>query len=306
MFYQDVAGLQPRADGIVELWPIDMGLDHFTVNNLSYHGRDVTIVWQKPGGQTFYPNAPAGFSLYVNGQRAFTVDDLAHVTWDSGSGAVQVLDSTGAAVTQHAAGDLPAARAVDLTGNARLVDGFQKAGVSVSGPNGNGGGSLVNLALGATATASFTTTSPAAQATDPANAVDGFTISGLPVVSGPYVGTNPIWGDLGSPNAQDWLQIDFGKQVRFDDVKLYFYSNKAFGSGGNTYREPSAYTVQYFNGSSWVDIPGEQLSPQVPAPNYNDVTLSSPVVARQIRILMTRTTGFAVGLKEIQVFNTKG
>ena len=26
MFYQDVAGLQPRVDGIVELWPIDMGL----------------------------------------------------------------------------------------------------------------------------------------------------------------------------------------------------------------------------------------------------------------------------------------
>jgi hypothetical protein len=89
MFYQDVAGLQPRADGIVELWPIDMGLDHFTVNNLNYHGRDLSIVWQKPGGSSFYANAPAGFSLYVNGQRAFTVADLAHVTWDSGSGEVK-------------------------------------------------------------------------------------------------------------------------------------------------------------------------------------------------------------------------
>jgi hypothetical protein len=228
------------------------------------------------------------------------------VTWDSGSGEVKVLDGTGAQVTQHAAGDLPAARAVDLTTRARLVDSFQKAGVSVAGPNGNGNGSLVNLALGATATASFTTTSPAALATDPANAVDGFTTSGLPVVSGAYVGTNPIWGDQGSPNAQDWLQIDLGKPVKFNDVKLYFYSNKAFGSGGNTYREPAAYTLQYFDGVSWVDIPGQQFSPQTPAPNYNDVSFASPIVARQVRVLMTRTTGFAMGLKEIQVFNTKG
>ena len=106
MIYQDVAGLQPRADDIVELWPIDMGYDHFTVNNLSYHGRNLTIVWQKPGGTTFYPKAPAGYSLYVNGQRAFTVDDLAHVTWDSAHRAVKVLDGSDAPVsTQHAGGD---------------------------------------------------------------------------------------------------------------------------------------------------------------------------------------------------------
>src|SRR5206468_6724406 len=114
--------------------------------------------------------------------------------------------------------------------------------------------------------------------------VDGFAISGLPVVSGGYVGTNPIWGDLGSPNAQDWLQVDLGRPVRFDQVKLYFYSNKAFGAGGNTYREPAAYTVQYFDGSSWVDIPGQVAAPGTPAPNYNDDTFP-PVVARQVRVL---------------------
>src|SRR5262249_57950064 len=107
-----------------------------------------------------------------------------------------------------------------------------------------------------TATASFTSTTPASQATSPANAVDGFTVSGLPVVSGSYVGTNPIWGDLGSPNAQDWLQVDLGAPTTFNNVKLYFYNNKQFGSGGNTYREPSAYTVQYYNGSACVETPG--------------------------------------------------
>jgi len=26
------------------------------------------------------------------------------------------------------------------------------------------------------------------------------------------VGTNPIWGDSGSPNARDWLQVDLGRR----------------------------------------------------------------------------------------------
>src|SRR6185437_16709043 len=94
---------------------------------------------------------------------------------------------------------------VNLDGNARLVDSFQKAGLDLTSRH------SVNLAAGKTATASFTATTPAAQATDPANAVDGYTISGLPVVTGSYVGTNPIWGDLGSHNAQDWLQVDLGR-----------------------------------------------------------------------------------------------
>ena len=161
---------------------------------------------------------------------------------------------------------------------------------------------LASLPAYPTATASFTTTSPASQATSPANAVDGFTISGLPVVQGAYVGTNPIWGDLGSPNAQDWLQIDLGTPKRFDNVKLYFYSNKAFGSGGNTYREPAAYTVQVFDGSNWVDVPGQVRSPGAPAPNYNQVDFA-PVTARLVRVVMTRATGFAVGLKEVQIFH---
>jgi hypothetical protein len=298
MMFQDVAGLQARADNTIELWPIDMGYDHFTVNNVSYHGSNVTIVWQKPGGTRFYPMAPMGYSLYVDGRRAFTVDDLAHVTWDSGSGDVKVLDGSATHVTFSAGLPLPAAGKVDLSGDQRLTDSFQKAGVDLTADP----GSSPDLAAGRTATASFTTTSPASQATSPANAVDGFTISGLPVVSGAYVGTNPIWGDRGSPNAQDWLQVDLGRPARFNDVKVYFYSNKAFGSGGNTYREPASYQVQYFNGSSWVDIPGQVHSPGTPAPNYNEVTFA-PILAQQVRLLVTPTTGFAVGVKEIQIFN---
>jgi hypothetical protein len=122
------------------------------------------------------------------------------------------------------------------------------------------------------------------------------------VTSGAYIGTNPIWGDLGSPNAQDWWQVDLGGKKRFDLVRLYFYSNKAFGSGGNTYREPAAYTIQYFDGSSWVDVPGQVTTPATPAPNFNEVRFP-PVNASQVRVVMDRMPNFAVGLKEVQVLS---
>jgi hypothetical protein len=298
MIFEDAAGMRPRLDDEVELWPIDMEYDHFAANNLSYHGSDVTIVWQRPGGTRHYPAAPFGYSLYVDGKLAFTVDRLAHVRWNSRTGAVAVLDDSGARTLAGTRVPLRAADEVDVTENSRLVGSFEKAGLDL-----RAGRSVRNLAQGRPASASFTTTSPAAQATDPANAVDGFTISGLPVVSGGgYVATNPIWGDLGSPNAQDWWQVDLGDEKRFDHVKLYFYSNKAFGSGGNTYRQPATYTIQYFDGSAWVDVPGQVKSPAAPAPNFNEVRFP-PVTAQQVRVVMDRTPGFAVGLKEVQVLS---
>jgi hypothetical protein len=307
MIFQDVAGLQPRLDDTVELYPIDMGYDHFTVNNLSYHGTTVTIVWQKPGGKQYYPQAPMGYSLYVGGRRVMTVDDLAHVTWDPTSGKTKVRDGSATHVNYSAQGSLAKATEVGLSDNPRLVDAFQKAGVDLA-PQTSG---LVNLALHKDATASFTTATPPSQATSPANATDGFTISGEPVVSGGYVGTNPIWGDLGSPNASDWLQIDLGKPTRFDRVKLYFFSNKAWGGttagqpNGSTYKEPSAYSIQYFDGTNWVDVPGQVKSPASPAPNYNQVDFP-PVTAQLMRVMVTKSTApdLAVGIKEVQVFDT--
>ena len=167
---------------------------------------------------------------------------------------------------------------------------FQKAGVDLGSP-------ALNVAEGKSATASFTTTSPALQATAPANAVDGATISGLPIQQGSYIARNPIWGTLGSPNAEDWLEVDLGIAQRVDVAKLYFYSNKNFGVGGNTYREPASFVVQYHDGSGWVDAARETR----PAPNYNRVDFPA-VEARRWRVLVTPMTGYGVGVKELQLF----
>lgn len=176
--------------------------------------------------------------------------------------------TSGAHVLYGARLALNTATGTRLAGNSRVADMFQKAGVELGSP-------LKNLAAGATATASYT-----APDTSAANAVDGWTSSGPTVAPGAYVLTpsfaayNPIWGSKGSPNAQDWLELDLGVPRRFDTLKLYFYSNKELAAGpvpqgpaveGNTYREPAAYTVQYLAGDRCVDAG----APSTADPNYN-------------------------------------
>ncbi len=305
MIIDDIAGVRPRLDDTVELWPIDVGWDHFAVNNLSYHGRDMTVVWNESG---HYPGVPNGYSLYVDGNRVFTVDALAHVAWDSETGEVSVLDGSGAQVLFSSAVQLQAATEVSLAGNDRVADMFQKAGVDLDPVT----GWVPNLALGQPVTASFTTTTPALRATAPEFVVDGFTISGLPA-SGPfgqarpgYLAPNTIWGTQGSPNPQDWLEVDLGAPATFDTVKLYFFNDKSYNPQQNasrdTYRQPADYTVQVFDGTDWVDVPGQVRTPEAAQANLNVVTFPE-VTAERVRVLMTPTGTFGIGVKELQVFD---
>jgi hypothetical protein len=49
---------------------------------------------------------------------------------------------------------------------------------------------------------------------------------------------------------------------------------------------------------------GQVRAPDTPAPNYNRVAFPA-VTARQLRVLVTRAANRAVGIKEIQVFDTR-
>jgi hypothetical protein len=200
MLIDDIAGVRPRLDDRLELWPIDVGWERFAIADLSYHGHDLSLVWDRPGGGDPYPNAPEGFSGYVDGKRVFTLSDLAHLTWNSKNGAVSILDGSSTAVLFKASAPIESAVGLSLRDNAGVVDMFQNAGVDLSEAT----GWAFNRAEGKPVSASFTTTSPSLRATGPEFAVDGYTISGLPA-SGPggqaqagYLAPNTIWGACGT------------------------------------------------------------------------------------------------------------
>jgi PKD repeat protein len=351
MLFDDVIGIRPRLDDVVELWPIDIGWDYFAVNNVRYHGKDLTMVWDRVNH--YGDEVPEGFSAYLDGQRLFTLDGLAHVTFDGETGEVTVLDGSDAEVVFGVTAEPPTSRNqclndgwqifynpsfqnrgvciawvesgsavqgglidplagasdVSLRGNDRMVDMLQKAGRDISPETGH----AENLAEGRPVTASYTTTSPASRATAPEHAVSGFTVSGLPATSGGnnfsrpgYVSPNTIWGTEGSPNDEDWLEVDLGSAQEIDNIKLYFFSDKQYSpqqnSSGGNYRAPLAYRLQYHDGSDWVNIWGHR-NPERPLPNFNEVTFPRLTTDR-VRLIVTPQDGYGVGLKEIQIFNT--
>ncbi|HST86725.1 MAG TPA: discoidin domain-containing protein [Kineosporiaceae bacterium] len=274
---EDVAGLRPRNDNQVELSPIDIGWPNFAVNNLRYRNSDLSIVWDDPSdGVVKYVGVPQGYSVYINGSRAFTADKLVPLVWNPATGAVTFPGATANVTGNVAVAGMQAPNQV-VQNSARMVDLFAKAGADLTS-------TTANVAQGATTTASFT-----ASGTSTAAAVDGFPIN------------EPQWGTKGSPNAQDWLEVNFGQARTVDDAWVYFRNDRA--SAG--YRQPSAYTVQYWNGSTWVDAAAQVKTPTAARSNYNRVRFTA-VSTQRLRVLVTHASGFKTGLTELKVYNRGG
>ncbi|MGH2944769.1 MAG: Ig-like domain-containing protein [Solirubrobacteraceae bacterium] len=275
---EDAMGLRPRSDAKIELSPIDIGWDHFAVDGINYRGSDLTIVWDDPRDRRrhYRGGGPEGYSVFLDGKRAFTVDELVHTVYDPETGKVSFPGETAKVRGKHKL-ELAAPQQVEFGADERIVDMFQKAGRDLSPA-----GDAANLAAGATPSASFT-----ANGTNLAGAVDGFTIN------------VPHWGSRGSGNDRDWYALDLGAPRTFDDLKVYFYNDRQLGG----YTEPALYRVQYLSGGEWVDVPGQAKDPVYPRSNYNHVRFD-PVTALHLRVLMTHRAGHSTALKELQLFRT--
>ena len=283
MIIDDIAGVRPRLDDVVELWPIDVGYDHFTVNNLSYHGSDLTVVWDKPGDGTRHYGEHAGGLLGVrrrparvhrrrsrardmeraNGRRRRARRQRHGGSVRGGRGARQ----------RHRRLASPATRA--------LVDMFQKAGVDLSEQT----AAAVNLAEGRPADGVVHDDAPALQATAPANAVDGATTSGLPVQSGSYVARNPIWGDArlaerrglarGRPRLAEAAQR--GEALLLLEQELRRRREHLPGAGLRMWCSTTT-------GRAGSTCRSRRGGPSSAAPNYNRVDFP-PVTAQRVRVL---------------------
>jgi hypothetical protein len=74
-----LVGLRPRADNIIEVHPLlpKNKWNWFCLDNVLYHGKIVTIIWDKDG--TKYKKGK-GLSVWVNGKKVAGSDKLEKVT----------------------------------------------------------------------------------------------------------------------------------------------------------------------------------------------------------------------------------
>jgi hypothetical protein len=304
IFIEDMAGIQPRSDDKIELWPIKFGYEHFMANNLRYHGQDLTIVWDPDG--TKY-GLGAGYSLFVNGEKKASTDKLGKFTYDPKTNQVQAEAGLTVTFTAAAGSDFPSAVDTPIQ-DERVVDYLKTAGVDLTED-------APNLAAGATLGSSYTQQgvrpapwrqfhTPGWSSTSMNHTPGAIKETERPValaaVTDGVTANEPYWGNYGTAEKNGYVELDLGAAKSFDNVKVFFVSDRQAGG----YREPARWWIQVPDGSGgWKEVPGQFKNPTVTSAKFNEA-LFQTVTSSKVRVAFTNNPTFFTAISEIQVFDS--
>jgi RHS repeat-associated protein len=151
-----------------------------------------------------------------------------------------------------------------------------------------------NLALGATATASSNWSG-----WPPSSCVNGDRKS-------LNAGTNGAWVDAAPANTfPDWLQLDFGANKTINEVDVFTLQDNYAGSSEPTLSMTftqwglTAYTVEYWTGSSWIQIPDASVT------GNNKIWRKfefSPISTSKIRVVTSASVDGYSRLTEVEAY----
>jgi hypothetical protein len=105
---------------------------------------------------------------------------------------------------------------------------------------------------------------------------------------------NTRWTNYASPNANDFYGVDFGAPTPVGDIRWHGYDD------GGGVKPAAAYSLQYWTGSAWQEVPGQVREQAKPVGNgVNRITF--PVVTTsKVRLVFTNPPGAFVGVTELQ------
>jgi hypothetical protein len=104
------------------------------------------------------------------------------------------------------------------------------------------------------------------------------------------------WTSYGSPNATDWLEVDFGAPKEFSRIELYIYDDR----GG--VQPPASYNVQLFVDGEWRDATNQIKTPITPAGSAQNSVRFDKVTASKVRVVFTHNGQARSGLTEMEVW----
>ena len=123
----------------------------------------------------------------------------------------------------------------------------------------------------------------------PSSAIDGIT-NFLPSP------TNR-WTSYESPNATDWLEIDFGASKAFTRVELAIYDDR----GG--VQPPARYELEFWNGTAWMPIKHKAMLPAQPTGSQINEIRFDRVAASKVRVVFTHAGRARSGVSELMIWN---
>ena len=103
------------------------------------------------------------------------------------------------------------------------------------------------------------------------------------------------WTAYGSPNASDWVEIDFGTPRAVRSLELYLW-----GDGGGV-KAPRRYTVQYWVADGWRDAKVLSRFPERPIVSAVNVVRVLPVTTARIRVVFEHDRPAFTGLTELVI-----
>jgi hypothetical protein len=107
---------------------------------------------------------------------------------------------------------------------------------------------------------------------------------------------NNRWTSYESPNASDWLEIDFGAKKEVGRVELYVYDD------GGGVQAPEKYVVQFWDGSAWKDVPEQKKSPEKPYGGERNTVRFPRIETSKVRVVFTHRGKARSGLTEIEMW----
>ena len=108
---------------------------------------------------------------------------------------------------------------------------------------------------------------------------------------------NPInrWTSFGSPNATDWLEVDFGEVKAFGRVELGIFDDR----GG--VQAPASYRVEAFRDGAWQEVADQKKVPAQPTGGAGNTVTFPAVSAAKVRVVFTHQGQARSGVTEMEV-----
>ncbi len=103
------------------------------------------------------------------------------------------------------------------------------------------------------------------------------------------------WTAYGSPNAEDWLEVDFGVPRPVGLVELYLYGD------GRGVAAPAAYRIETWDGSAWVTARERARLPETPTAWALNTVEIEPMEVSRLRVVFTHDGTLRSGLTELRV-----
>lgn len=107
---------------------------------------------------------------------------------------------------------------------------------------------------------------------------------------------HPVYGNWDNPNTTQWVQYDWNQNYTLDRMDVYWFDDD---QGIDL---PASYTIQYWNGSAWVNVSG--ASGYGVSPNQYNTTTFTPVTTNKIRLNIVAKATASTGIQSWKVYGS--